>query len=253
MAYVYNISMEVLVLAMCALLWSSEWWWWTWHFSKGKRACCGGGQHEGEVEGRWSSPYCCRCRHQVNTALINVPACILWWWSAQEGGGGEMGLTTLIVGVIIMGISTMIGQDQYSREGNIPCHLSHISIPKSVPWISLCVWWWWGRLKIEPENIRWMRRGGVAYLGHASCTEKPFHRVSETGGAVRDDGGASAAVKIRRTHKLYNLPNWGMTRRYTKSRANASLINVFGLGKPASITNLVYIWKTKDSGIPLVI
>ena len=31
---------------------------------------------------------------------------------AYCGGGGEMGLTTLIVGVIIRRISTMIGQDQ---------------------------------------------------------------------------------------------------------------------------------------------
>lgn len=89
----------------------------------------------------------------------------------------------------------------------------------------------------------------MAYLGHASCAEKPFCRVSEAGGAVRDDGRVSAAVKIR----LYNLPNWGTTWMYTKSHANVSLINVFRLGKPASITNLVYIWKTKDSGIPLVI
>ena len=115
MAYVYNISTEVLVLAMCALLCTLLWlleWLWTWHLSTSKQACCGGGQREGEVEERWSSPYHCRHCHQVNTVLVNVRACVLWWWSAREGGGGEMGLTTLIVGVIIRRISTMIGQDQ---------------------------------------------------------------------------------------------------------------------------------------------
>jgi len=32
-----------------------------------------------------------------------------------------------------------------------------------------------------------MQESETAYLGHANCAEKPFRRVSEVGGAVRDD------------------------------------------------------------------